>query len=590
MKMKKMLALLLAGIMTVSMASCAGNGESSSAGSEAGSNGSSGTESSSTPEIEGGKTSEYGTLIEATDPSQLPAAATERKDTLIVGSADLAGVFNPFYWEANEDFRIVSMITASLGVPDDKGEITDGTAKMTVSEDGKVYTFKLTKEKYNDGSDVKPEDYVNYFKILADKSYDGYSDISPVGIVGFQDYYDGKTDEISGIKVIGDDTIEITLEAPYASAPYMLSSAIPVSTEKYGDLIKHGDLSGFKALDMIDFVGNGAYTLKEYKVKASATLEANEYFYLGKPKIPTIIVKVVATNAEMQAVATGDVDIEEDVVCENDYIEEGKSYGFINMWVQETLGYGYVAVNHKLEKFQDPKVRQALLYAIDRKSLNNVVYGEYANALNIPQARVSWLYNDEGLNTYDYDLEKAAQLLEEAGWKKEGDKLMKDGEQFTIMFTAMSDNTVTQKLIPMMIDAYAQLGIEVKAEYVDWPTLQDKSQKGTAEMYFMAWGLTADPDITGTYASPEAGGGQNHIGYSNKELDELLKKAQTETDREAIMEEYKEIYKIWNEDLPVLPIYQRSDLICYNTRVKNLVSSPYVKWYQQDRIGSIELA
>ena len=180
MKMKKMLALLLAGIMTVSMASCAGNGESSSAGSEAGSNGSSGTESSSTPEIEGGKTSEYGTLIEATDPSQLPAAATERKDTLIVGSADLAGVFNPFYWEANEDFRIVSMITASLGVPDDKGEITDGTAKMTVSEDGKVYTFKLTKEKYNDGSDVKPEDYVNYFKILADKSYDGYSDISPV--------------------------------------------------------------------------------------------------------------------------------------------------------------------------------------------------------------------------------------------------------------------------------------------------------------------------------------------------------------------------------------------------------------------------
>ncbi len=590
MKMKKLLALLLAGIMTATMASCAGNGETSSASSEAGSStGGSSSSEGSVPQVEGGESSEYGTLIAATDPSQLPAAATERKDTLIVGSADMTGVFNPFYWESNEDFRVVSMITASLGVSDDKGEITDGTAKMTVSEDGKVYTFKLTKEKYNDGSDVKPEDYVNYFKILADKSYDGYSDISPVGIVGFQDYYDGKTDEISGIKVIGDDTIEITLEAPYASAPYMLASAIPVSTEKYGDLIKHGDLSGFKALDMIDFVGNGAYVLKEYKVKASATLEANEYFYLGKPKVPTIIVKVVATNAEMQAVATGDVDLEEDVVCENDYIEEGKSYGFINMWVQETLGYGYVAVNHKLEKFQDPKVRQALLYAIDRKSLNNVIYGQYANALNIPQARVSWLYNDEGLNTYDYDLEKAAQLLEEAGWKKEGDKLMKDGEQFTIMFTAMSDNAVTQKLIPMMIDAYGELGIEVKAEYVDWPTLQDKSQKGTAEMYFMAWGLTADPDISGTYASPEAGGGQNHIGYSNKELDKLLAKAQTEIDREAIMEDYKEIYKIWNEDLPVFPIYQRSDLICYNTRVKNLVSSPYVKWYQQDKIGSIEL-
>ena len=63
-------------------------------------------------------------------------------------------------------------------------------------------------------------------------------------------------------------------------------------------------------------------------------------------------------------------------------------------------------------------------------------------------------------------------------------------------------------------------GIDFQAEYVDWPTLQSKSQNGTFDMLFMAWGLTADPDLTGTFASPEAGGSQNHTGYANPELEQ----------------------------------------------------------------------
>ena len=79
-------------------------------------------------------------------------------------------VYSTVYWEANEDFQVVTATTASLSVNDDKGEIVDGTASMSVSEDGKVYTYKLTKEKYNDGSDVKAEDYVNWYKVVADPS------------------------------------------------------------------------------------------------------------------------------------------------------------------------------------------------------------------------------------------------------------------------------------------------------------------------------------------------------------------------------------------------------------------------------------
>lgn len=574
---KKALACLLAAVMALSLAAC-GSGSDNKKTSEK-------TESQDT------NTSLEATnqLIEAEDPSALPETAAKRKDTLIAGVADFAGVFNPVYWEANEDMQVVSATNASLSVNDDKGEIVDGTASMSVSDDGKVYTYKLTKEKYNDGSDVKAEDYVNWYKVVADPSYDGYQDISKVNVVGYDDYKNGSATEISGIKVVDESTIEITLEAANTSAPYVLGSAVPISTAKYGDLIKKGDLSKFKSLNMVDYVSNGAYVLKEYKEKTSATLEANPNFYLGEPKTKNLIFKVVATNAELQAVETGDVDIHDQVVCDDDHIEEAMSAGFINLKIQPTLGYGYVATNQKNEIFQDVKVRQALLHAIDRKSLNQAVYGQYAITLNIPQAPISWLYDDEGMETYDYDLEKAAELLKEAGWEKDGDKLMKDGKQMKIVFSAMSGNVVTDTMIPLMIDAYGQLGIDFQAEYVDWPTLQSKSQNGTFDMLFMAWGLTADPDLTGTFASAEAGGTQNHTGYANPELDKMLAEALASTSQDEQKEKYKEIYKLINEELPLYPIYERCDLICYNTRVQNIEQSSYVKWYQQDKIVNIEV-
>ena len=574
---KKALACLLAAVMALSLAACGG--------------GSDDKKTSEKTETQDTNASLEATnqLIEAEDPSALPETAAKRKDTLIAGVADFAGVFNPVYWEANEDMQVVSATNASLSVNDDKGEIVDGTASMSVSEDGKVYTYKLTKEKYNDGSDVKAEDYVNWYKVVADPSYDGYQDISKVNVVGYDDYKNGSATEISGIKVVDESTIEITLEAANTSAPYVLGSAVPISTAKYGDLIKKGDLSKFKSLNMVDYVSNGAYVLKEYKEKTSATLEANPNFYLGEPKTKNLIFKVVATNAELQAVETGDVDIHDQVVCDDDHIEEAMSAGFINLKIQPTLGYGYVATNQKNEIFQDVKVRQALLHAIDRKSLNQAVYGQYAITLNIPQAPISWLYDDEGMETYDYDLEKAAELLKEAGWEKDGDKLMKDGKQMKIVFSAMSGNVVTDTMIPLMIDAYGQLGIDFQAEYVDWPTLQSKSQNGTFDMMFMAWGLTADPDLTGTFASAEAGGTQNHTGYANPELDKMLAEALASTSQDEQKEKYKEIYKLINEELPLYPIYERCDLICYNTRVQNIEQSSYVKWYQQDKIVNIEV-
>lgn len=522
------------------------------------------------------------TKIAATDASKLPAAASARKDTLVIGTADLSGKFQQVYGESVDDWHVSWPISGlALLTNDDEGNMIDGTAAMTVSADGLTYTFKLKyDDKYSDGSPVKAEDYVNYFKVIDDKSYDGpINPLTSYGVTGAQAYYDGTAKDISGIKVVDDKTIEIKLDKVNSSAQYALGSAYPISTALYGSTIKQGDLSAFKAIDMKTWVTNGPYTLTDYQEGQSATLKANPNFCLGAPKIQTIIIKIVATGAEMQAVTTGEVDLDEEVTCNADQIAIGQAAKFVNMQVQPTLGYGWVGLNHKNELFADQKVRQALLYAIDRKGLVKSIYGDYGHVQNINQTAQSWLYTEDGINAYDYDLSKAESLLKEAGWTKDSSgKLMKDGKEFKFVFSATKGNSVTDVLIPMMIDAYKQLGITMEADYVDWPTLQEKFDTQNYDMAFMAWGLSADPDDSYIY---KTGGSQNYLNYSNPEVDAAYEKALSSTSKDQSKEAYKKVYQLLNTDLANFIIYQRSDCIAYNTRLKTFQCSPYVPPYQQ---------
>lgn len=584
MKFKKVFAVALSAAMVVSLAACGGTKDTGSAKDKS-------TDKKAQSSDSGTTGTGNGTLTKAEDPSKMPATAKERKDTMIVGTADFQGVFNQLYAESNEDQRIGLMLTASLLNNDDQGKLIDGTAKMTISDDGLTYTFKISdKDKYSDGTPVTAEDYANYFKIIDDKSYDGYNDFSMDKIVGWDAYKTNDAKDIEGVKAVDDKTLEIKIEQPNYTAKYDFGSAYPVSTKEYGSLLTKGDLSKFKAIDMTKWIGNGAYTLTEYKEKTSATLKASDTFYLGKPKIPKIIFKVVATNAELQALETGDVDLEEDVTCDQDHIDEATSDGFINQWVEPTNGYGYVAMNHKRDIFKDQKVRQALLYGLDRQSVVNSVYGKYASVLNIPQSKVSWVYDDEGVNKYDYNLDKAQELLKEAGWVKKDGKLMKDGKQMKIIMSAQSDNAVTTAMIPVMIDSYGKLGIDFQAEYVDWPTLSSKSQNLDYDMLFMAWGLLPNPDMSGIYASPDKGGAQNHYAYSNPEMDKMFTEARAAKTDDEFKATYAKIYKLWNEDLPVMPIYQRSNLICFNPRVEGFAQTPYCRWFYPNKIVDMSLA
>ncbi|QNK40054.1 ABC transporter substrate-binding protein [Caproicibacter fermentans] len=530
--------------------------------------------------------SKEGELIAATDPSKLPAVAAQRKDTLVIGINKLDNSFNWMYNENADVQYVLYAMNCTLSGNDEQGNIIDGTASVSVSSDGLTYTYKLKKDTFSDGTPVTANDYINCFKVLYDKSYDGPQDPSTVPVLGKEDYTNGKTKDIAGIKALDDKTLQIKLTKRNSSALYQLGSTIPISTKKYGDLIKQGDLSGFKKMDMINYVSDGPYILTSYKVGQSATLTANPNYFLGAPKIKTLIFKEVAEGSELQALTTGEVDVEPEVTCNADQIQMGKAAKFVNMWIQPTLGYGYVALNCQNPLFNDLKVRQALLYALDRKSLVKSVYGDYGSVLNCNQTKISWLYSDKGLNTYDCDPDKAASLLKEAGWTKDSSgKLMKDGKEFKFTFSCMKGNPVTDVLVPMMIDSYKKLGITMQSEYIDGPTMFKKHQKMNYDMEFMAWVLNADPNDSFIY---KKGGAQNYSGFSDPEIDKAYDAGLAATTKEEMKTAYEKVYQLINKDLPCYFVYQRSDCIAYNTRVKHFKSSSYTGFW--NNLQELELA
>ena len=554
-KIKSLMALALAGMLVLS--GC-GGGQEAAAPEQA-------TEKADL-------TTQTVDIHKAEDPSKNPQQALDRKDTIVVGMTEFSGKFMEQFRQSSYDMYVNQMIFEQLVEIDDEGKpVDEGIATWTVENDNK-YIFKLKDGiKFSDGTDVKAEDVEFSFLLLADPNYDGDSDMSKYGFVGFDDYKNGSATSIEGIKVIDDKTIEFTLEEPNAEVIYFFTNGI-VPKAYYGANYTKGDLSSVKAL-LTKPMGSGPYKMVEYKEGQSVTFTANEHYWKGQPAVKNVIFTVTAKSTAMQSFLGGQTDIEMmDVSIEN--VEQLKAAGFVDLHRFPTNGYGYLGMNNALPKFSDKRVRQALAYALNRKDVVEAIYGPFGNVLNVPQSRVAWSYSEEGINEYGYDMEKAAALLDEAGWTMGDDGFRyKDGEKFEIFFTGMADHPVLDIMLPVMIESYKQLGIDLKVEYVDFPTLTEKTNNFSAEMWFMAWGLTPDPgDSSNVY---KTGGPQNKYNYANPKVDELFIQGSKETDFEKRKAIYAEIYKILNDELPCIIVYQRSDMWAANSRLEGFHVTPY---------------
>ena len=515
------------------------------------------------------------------NPNGVPSTAKNRKDTLIVGIVAPNGVFNPLFEESAYDADINDAMWAPLLEVGYDGLMVSGIAEMPeVSEDGKKYTFTLKEGvKWQDGTSITSEDIEFTFKVLMDKTYTGRFERENLDVVGWKDYRDGVTDYIAGFEIIDDRTFSITLNSANGKNIYYFNVK-PLAKHIYGVDYVQGNAKDLEKYHRTPF-GNGAYKFVSYKDGEEVVLVANENYYKGKPKIENLIFRVVNETNQLLLLQNGDIDvIRQGMSVTDENLQLLEQLGFANAIITENLGYGYIAINHKEEILQDVNVRKALAYGLDRQSVVEAAFGGQANVIDIPQSTVSWAYpDDEDFVKYPYDPEKAKQLLEEAGWKVGSDGIReKDGVKLSLKFLASSPNSVNDALVPIMIQNYKDIGIEVKAEQMEFRTLIEKQTeakegKFSYHLAFLAWALTPDPDSSSVFGTD---GSSNKTLYSNPVVDELLKSALNELDQEKRKELYNELYKELSDDLPYIFLYQRRNMDVYLARVKGMEgATPY---------------
>ena len=524
----------------------------------------------------------------ATDMSQNPSQAKNRKDTLVIGTEAPNGVFFYPYAPGIYDQDISETMFAHLTYNDEKGNVTPGLADLPeISEDKLTYTYKIKDEaNWSDGTPITAKDVLLMIKIMCDGTYDGEADIVTGGITvkGSKEYQAGTASDISGVKIIDDKTIAITLEQPSSSAEYDLSDIVPMQEAYYGKYYSQGNTERLKETFTNPGPASASYKFVSYKPGEEIVLEANDKSMFGAPKVPNLIFKVTTEDTRMSMLQSGDIDFDK-VATTEDNVDTAETLGYLNYKMFPECGYGLINLNFDRPVFKDKAVRQALTYGLDRQKITDTVYGKYAQVINVSQAKASWAYSEPD-NKYEFDIEKAKKILDDAGWKEGSDGIReKDGVKLAVHYTGTTGSKTAQAILAVAPENWKQLGVDFSSDIVDFATLRNKMKGSDWDMCSLGWSLTPNPNDATIF---KTGGAQNDGKYSNAKVDELYDKIKLETDKDKLKALYAQLYKEINEDLPYIFLNQSEDLYVYNGRLKGLEFSPYVRYSRDLYKVSIE--
>ncbi|HDX9636557.1 ABC transporter substrate-binding protein [Bacillus cereus group sp. MYBK108-2] len=512
--------------------------------------------------------------IAATDKTKVPDKAKNRKDTLVVGISKPGGVFLPYFQQNGWDGNVTSVIFASLVSTDKQGKpIPELAEKWDVSSDQLTYTFHLRKDlKFSDGSPLTADDVAFTLTLLHDKAYEGEVDISQYVVKGGKEYKEGKATSIEGIQVVDPQTIKITTEKVNSQAIFVLGGTV-LSKAYYGKDYKQNT-----SLDYLkDLYGKplaaGPYKFEKYIPGQEVRFVANENYYAGKPKIQNFIYKITSGDTKLQLFQTGEVD-HTGLGTGDEVLEQAKALEFANIQIETAPSFSYIYMNNNKPYLKDKKVRQALIYGLDRKKYVDTALKGYGTVANVPIHPTSWAYTEEGVNKYEYDKEKAKKLLDEAGWKVGSDGIReKDGQKLKLSYFGPSSAKDSDLLIPIAKENYKEIGVEFNPEFMDFNTMLSKVNKGDYDLASVSTPITSDPSETaGEYLSTA---NETSLGYKNAKVDELIQKGIETVDIEKRKPIYKELYKELSDDPPVILLNYRRTITGYNGNIKGIDPEKY---------------
>ena len=537
-------------------------------------------------------------------------SSSNAKTLTVSVNQSLTGQFTPQYASSAYDQYVVNLCYESMLKYNADNELEPELAKELpeVSADGLTLTYKLEKgHKFSDGTEVTSKDVKFTFATLADPSYAGPNGGGLENLVGYKEYNSGAAKELTGIETPDDYTVVFHLVSPQIDAITKFGGMGITSADHYSKY-KQGKVKVVEK-NQEESCGSGAYQIKSYDKASGASFVRNEEFKpeKGQYQVDRIVIKKTDVTTEVSELKKGTVDLIPDVIETNKVSEasQDKNMAF-NYYSRSAVGF--VAMNANNGATADKAVRQALMYATDRqgfcdsyfgwdkKASDEVkkVKGGYVPAAYWSPASVNCgavVRNEEtidGLNTYAFDMDKANQVLDEAGWVRGADGIReKDGQKLEIKFLLSEGNSVLETLIPMVKKTWSDLGVDLKQTTVDFSTLlsniQDESHDSEWNMCFLATNFTDNQDAgaNDSYTNnPNNMAVNNYSRINDQALVDQLTKARAESNAEKSKAEYVEAMKMAADDAGYMPVYSGMQFNLYNKKVDLTGTGTLRNWSQ----------
>jgi peptide/nickel transport system substrate-binding protein len=482
-------------------------------------------------------------------------------DTLIVGSIGEPSILIPMLAGDSASHDVAGLLYNGLVKYDtDLSVIGDLAESWEISPDGLVITFHLKKDvQWTDGVPFTADDVMfGYKTIIDEKTPTAYQ----------EDFL-----QVKKAEVLDTYTFRVTYEKPFAPA---LTS--------WGNLVvvpKH--LLEGKDITKTDFarnpVGLGMYKLKKWIPGQEVILSSNRDYFEGRPYIDGYVYRVIPDPATMfLELQAGGIDMMG--LTPIQYKKQTDNEFFRNNFQKfryPVFSYSYLGFNLRHPWFQDKRVRQAIAHAIDKSEIIDVVLFGLGSPSTGPYVPNTWPYNPH-VKKYEFNPEKAKQLLKEAGWDDtDGDGILdKKGTDFEFTIRTNMGNKLREKTATIIQWRLRNIGIKVNIEVIEWSAfINEFIDKRRFEVVILGWGIGIDPDQYDIWHSSKTREKEfNFVSYSNPEVDELLEKGRRTFNIEERKKAYFRIQEILADELPYIFLYVPDATPIVHARFKGIKPSP----------------
>lgn len=325
-------------------------------------------------------------------------------------------------------------------------------------------------------------------------------------------------------------------------------------------------------------IGTGAYKLHQLEYSKNIVLSAFDEYFEGRPKIDEISFHIIADPmTRFLMLKSGSLDIGSIEPMQYERQLDKSFFDKFDIYENISQSYTYLGFNLRIEKFQNPKVREALSLAINREELVKILFFDHAKVCSGPFLPATNAFNEE-VKAPKQNIQKAKELLREAGYN--------ESNPFTFEIATSNSSDTRPYAAQILQHQLKEAGVVVTLRVMEWQAFLNMVVfPNKFDSVLLGWGLSPTPDpYMFWHSDSDKQGGFNLVGYHNAEMNKMIEDSQSMIDSKELSLVWKKMFKTITDENPYLFLFIPNSITTVSKKIKNVKSSPsgiwhnYIKW------------